>query len=226
MHEHAGDGLAARIGVNPVVRQVLFAGLMVLGLVLAACSAGQPSPGFISPELMNAYIPLSAGGWTRPGHRAAAVAIAPEIAVTNDHNLNIIPPERVLARSRDYDLLYFRTGEASVPPVGEPRMGEAVIAYGQGGNESLREARGRIAALGERVGPRCSECPTQRALVFEADAGRGFSGGPVVDAQTGAVLGVTFGYLDGKPPAEARRMYAYDIDLVMAEMHRLLDRHP
>ena len=209
-----------------VLRQICFAGLVLFALVLAACSAGQPSSGFIRPELMNAYIPLFTGGWTTPGHRAAALTIAPEIAVTNDHNLNFIPPGRVLARSRDYDLLFFRTDERTAPPHGQARMGEPVIAYGQGSNDSLREAKGRIAALGEHVEPRCAGCPAQRALVFEADAGRGFSGGPVVDAETGAVLGVTFGYLDGKAPAEARRMYAYDIDLVMAEMHRLLDRSP
>jgi hypothetical protein len=208
------------------LRQVRFAGLAVLGLVFAGCSAGQPSLGFISPQLMGAYIPLSMGGWTAPGHWAAGFTIAPHVGVTNDHNLNIVPPDRVLARSHDYDLLYFRTDEGSAPTLAEAHMGEAVIAYGQGRNEGLREAKGKIAALREVVEPRCADCPAQRALVFEADAGRGFSGGPVVDAETGAVVGVTFGYLDGKTLAEGRRMYAYDIDLVMAEMHRLLDRRP
>ena len=207
------------------LRQVWFGWLVLCALILAACSAGQPSLGFVSPQLTDAYIPLVKGGWTTTGQRAAALMIAPEIAVTNDHNLNFIPPDRVLARSRDYDLLFFHTDDRDAPPQARARMGESVIAYGQG-RISHVEARGRIAALAEHVEARCSGCPAQRALVFEADAGRGFSGGPVVDAETGAVLGVTFGYVDGKPPAEARRMYAYDIDLVMSEMHRLLDRPP
>jgi hypothetical protein len=37
------------------------------------------------------------------------------------------------------------------------------------------------------------------------------------------VLGVTFGYLDGKGEGGGRRMYAYDMALVIEEMHRLLD---
>ena len=208
------------------MRRIWSAVLALLGLMLAACSAGQPSSGFIRPELMAAYIPLSERHNLIFGRWGAGFAIAPNVGVTNDHNLNFIPADRLLARSRDYDLLFFRTDEPTVPPHAQPRMGEPVIAYGQGSNDSLREAKGKIAALGEHVDPRCSGCPAQRALVFEADAGRGFSGGPVVDAETGAVLGVTFGYLDGKAGADARRMYAYDIDLVMAEMHRLLDRSP
>ena len=209
-----------------VLRQVWLAVLALLGLMLVACSAGQPSSGFIKPELMAAYIPLSERHNLIFGRWGAGFAIAPNVGVTNDHNLNFIPPDRLLARSRDYDLLFFRTDERIAPPHGQPRMGEPVIAYGQGSYETLREAKGRIAALAEHVEPRCSDCAVQRALVFEADAGRGFSGGPVVDAQTGAVLGVTFGYLDGRAPVEARRVYAYDIDLVMAEMHRLLDSRP
>jgi len=95
-----------------------------------------------------------------------------------------------------------------------------VIAYGQGSNQDLREAAGKVVAVDEYVEARCPNCPAQRALVFSADAGGGFSGGPVVDAKTGAVLGITFGYLDSE---KGRRMYAYDMDLVMTEMHRLLD---
>ena len=59
-------------------------------------------------------------------------------------------------------------------------------------------------------------------MIFDARAGGGFSGGPVVDAETGAVVGVTFGYLDGRAADGGRRMYAYDMNLVMDEMHRLL----
>ena len=58
---------------------------------------------------MDAYIPLSEGRILILNHWAAGFAIAPNVGVTNDHNLGLIPPERVLARSRDYDLLFFRT---------------------------------------------------------------------------------------------------------------------
>ena len=64
------------------------------------------------------------------------------------------------------------------------------------------------------------DCRIQDVMVFDARAGGGFSGGPVVDAKTGAVLGITFGYLDGKAQNGGRRMYAYTMALVMAEMHR------
>jgi hypothetical protein len=95
----------------------------------------------------------------------------------------------------------------------------------EGAADDLREAKGTVRALDGFVAPRCGECRAQRALVFDADAGGGFSGGPVADARTGAVLGITFGYLDGKGD-EGRRMYAYDIDLVRAEMRYLLDGGP
>jgi hypothetical protein len=148
------------------------------------------------------------------------------VAVTNDHNLNLIPEGRLLARSRDYDLLFFRSDAAAPASVGKARIGEDVIAYGQGRAEMLRQARGRVALLAESVPARCDGCPIQQALVFDANAGEGFSGGPVVDAGTGAVLGIVFGYLDRSTAEGGRRMYAYDIALVLAEMHRLLDRAP
>ncbi len=192
--------------------------------LLVACSAGMPSRGFVEPRLMQAYIPLSKRSWLLSGRWAAALAIAPHIAVTNAHNENLIPPQMVLARSKDYDLLFFKTDSMFPAPMATPTVGEAVIAYGQGSTDDLREAKGAIRALDEYVAPRCSECRAQRALTFDADAGGGFSGGPVVDAKSGAVLGITFGYLDGKGADGGRRMYAYDMGLVLAEMRRLLSQ--
>jgi S1-C subfamily serine protease len=58
--------------------------------------------------------------------------------------------------------------------------------------------------------------------VYDANAGEGFSGGPVVDAATGAVIGITFGFKDDKSAQGGRRMYAYDIALVLEEMRRLI----
>lgn len=60
--------------------------------------------------------------------------------------------------------------------------------------------------------------------MYEADGGEGFSGGPVVDAASGDVIGITFGYRDVDGEAgSARQMYAYDMKLVMKELNRLLD---
>ena len=204
------------------MRRFWLAGVL-LWPALIGCSAGEHSKGFINPRLMGAYIPLSQSRMLVFGRWGAALALTPNVAVTNDHNLNFIPPDRLLARSRDYDLLFFRTEQRTAPEFANPLGGEQVIAYGQGSDRDLREAKGEIATVDEFVAPRCTDCRTQRAITFNADAGGGFSGGPVVDAGTGAVVGVTFGYLDGQGANGGRRMYAYDIDLVIAEMHRLLD---
>lgn len=200
------------------MRRRCIAGLVLLP-VLLGCSAGEPSKGFISTQLMDAYIPLSERQKLVFNRWGAAFTVAPNIAVTNDHNLNFIPREKLLARSRDYDLLFFRAESENTPEFAKARAGEKIVAYGQGSDNGLREAKGAVAAVDEYVPPRCQGCAAQRALVFQADAGGGFSGGPVVDAASGAVLGVTFGYLDR---AGGRRMYAYDIDLVVGEMRRLL----
>jgi hypothetical protein len=195
-------------------------------LALGGCSAGMASKGFVDARLMQAYIPLSSRSFLVLGRWAAAVAVAPNVAVTNAHNENLIAPGMVLARSRDYDLLFFRTDRGAPPQFAMPAPGEAVIAYGQGATDDLREAKGVVRDLDDYVAPRCADCRAQRALVFDAEAGGGFSGGPVADAKSGAVLGITFGYLDEKGEGGGRRMYAYDMALVADEMHRLLDDKP
>jgi hypothetical protein len=202
---------------------LLQAGLLA-GLLsgLASCSAGRPSMGFIEPRLMGAYIPLAQREVLILNHWAAAFAIAPNVAITNAHNARFIPPEMVIARSRDYDLLFFRIDNRTPPLLGKAEPGEEVIAYGQGADDELREARGKVAGLDQVVKARCDDCQEQRVMVFDARAGGGFSGGPVVDAHSGAVVGITFGYLDGKAADGGRRMYAYDMDLVIAEMRRLV----
>ena len=199
------------------------ASLAVALLAICGCSAGRPAEGFVDPKLMQTFIPLSTREFFIFGKWAAAVEIAPDIAVTNDHNLSLIPPQMVLARSRDYDLLFFRAPGRAPAVTADASLGQAVVAYGEGASSDLRQAVGTIASLEEYVAPRCAVCAQQRTIVFDADGGGGFSGGPVVDAATGAVLGITFGYLDGRAADGGRRMYAYDIRLVMGEMHRLLD---
>ena len=171
--------------------------------------------------MSDGYIPLYGIGGIGVRY-AAAVVIAPNVAVTNDHNANLVSQELVLARSRDYDLMFFRTDRPAVP-IANPSVGEKVIAYGQYGMRQRREAAGVIRDIETYLPSRCADCRVQKTIVYDAEAGYGFSGGPVVDAMSGQVLGITAFLENGKAENGGRRMYAYDIDLVIAEMHRLLD---
>ncbi len=152
------------------------------------------------------------------------MVVAPHIAVTNAHNANLVPEDTILAQSQDYDLLFFRTDKSFVPPTAMAEIGQMVIAYGQGAGGELREAKGSIRALNESVVSRCEECREQSAIVFGANAGPGFSGGPVIDAASGTVLAIVFGYRDDPSGKSSRLMFAYDMVLVMAEMGRLLSQ--
>jgi hypothetical protein len=204
-----------------LARHLRFAAPALLCIPLAGCSAGHRAEGFVNPQIMSAYIPLFQSKVLIFGAWGAAVALTPNIAVTNDHNLNLIPPDRVVARSRDYDLLFFRTDGHEAPKFGNVRLGEPVVAYGQGSLHDLRDARGTVSQLNIFVAPRCQDCRVQVAFTYDADAGEGFSGGPVVDADSGVVVGITFGFRDDGEHG-ARRMYAYDMALVLDEMRHLI----
>ena len=197
-------------------------GQVLAALLLAACSSGQSTNGFINERLIDAYIPLYERVFLID-HFAGAVVIAPNVAVTNAHNANLVAENAVLARSAEFDLLFFRTERTIVPPVGSPYIGEDVIAYGQQGKSGLSEAKGIIRMVDAYLPQRCPQCRVQRSLAYDAEAGEGFSGGPVVDAASGAVLGITFGFQNGMGQNGGRRMYAYDMDLVLSEMDRLLN---
>lgn len=198
---------------------------LIVALMLAGCvSTGAPSNGLVYPAVRDAYLPL--GSWTlrdgdlQIGH-AAAVVVAPGIAVTNAHNANLLPRDVVLAQS-DYDLLFFRTDRMAPVPTARPTAGARVTAYGQGGRGELRETQGAVVSVDDPVMPRCTGCRTQPAFSFDAGAGVGFSGGPVVEEETGRVLGIVFGFCDGTGGCGRRRMFAYDMALVESEMRRLL----
>jgi hypothetical protein len=80
-------------------------------------------------------------------------------------------------------------------------------------------AEGKVRFTDAEVFPRCRSCGVQHAFAFEADGGEGFSGGPVADAKTGKLVGITFGFrngLDDCTPSE-RLMYAYDMKRVAEE---------
>jgi hypothetical protein len=189
----------------------------ILGLALAGCAAssGQRVERITQPAIAAAYLPL-----TRHIHLGldsvvgAAVVIAPGIAATNAHNANIVAPEAVIGIARDYDLMFFRTTDGAVAATAAPVVGGVVTAYGEGLNDDLRVAHGTVRQI-----VTCPGCSLAAYFTFANDrrggddAGPGFSGGPVVDAQ-GRQVGITFGYKDegGK-----RLIYAYDMARVRAE---------
>ncbi len=182
-------------------------------------SVGEPAGGFVNASVASAYLPLDGSADLVLEAHGAATIVAPGIAATNAHNANLAPSADVIGTSTDYDLLFFSRHGASAQPTGRPWVGEMVIAYGQGAKGELREARGIVRNLAAPVEARCPQCPIQQTLTFEAPAGEGFSGGPVVDASNGRILGVVFGYNDMKDGS--RLMYAYDMDRVAAELAKL-----
>jgi hypothetical protein len=180
--------------------------MLAVALGLSGCggSYGTAASGFFTPQIGASYIPLQHGNIFAGEGNAAAVVIAPGIAVTNAHNRNIVDNASVIGGPSDYDLLYFRTERWATLPTATPSDGEAVIAYGQGSDGSLRVSHGVISKF------------WPAAFGFACDAGPGFSGGPVVDAKTGALVGITYGYFD-QAHASERLMVAYDVAFVRSE---------
>jgi len=193
----------------------LFTILLSLALAGCAISSGERASGFVTPQIASGYIALEGRSYVVMEGRGAAFVIAPGIAVTNAHNAGIVGDAPVIGVSRNYDLLFFRVATSVSAPAAEPRAGELVVAYGQGAHGELRMARGIVRDLNAPVEARCGTCLVQSAFTFEGDAGPGFSGGPVVDAGTGNVVGITFGYLD---PNGRRLMYAYPVSRVRTEL--------
>lgn len=190
-------------------------GLLACLAVLAGCavSSGVAIPRINDPVLAGAYIALSKATDLGIDHdEGAAVAIAPGIAATNAHNANLVDPAQVIGKSTGYDLLFFRADRTAAPPDAAPAIGEAVTAYGQGAEGELRIAHGVVKTIQP-----CAGCGPSAWFTFAGDAGPGFSGGPVVDAQ-GRLLGITFGYKD---EGGARLIYAYEMARVRAELRRV-----
>ena len=175
---------------------------VALGLSGCAASSGTAAHGFSSDAVAASYIPLHSSSLLGSGD-AAAVAIAPGIAVTNAHNANLIDPKTVIGTSSGYDLLFFRTSVSATLQMSSAKDGEEVIAYGQGKDGDLRIAHGVV----NRFWP--------AAFGYVADAGPGFSGGPVLDAKSGALLGITYGYQDERGQ---RLMVAYSAAFVTSQL--------
>jgi hypothetical protein len=196
--------------------------LLALGLGACTVSSGEPATGFSDPSVGTAYLPLSASAFLGE-RRGAAVIVAKNIAVTNAHNANLLDPKNVIGTSKTYDLLFFHTDSAAPPPLfAEPRSGEKVLAYGEGKGGDLRVAHGTVTALDAPVEPICATCSPQTAFTFAGDAGEGFSGGPVVDAGDGHVIGIVFGFTDGK----TRMIYAYSVWRIEMELAHVERRLP
>jgi hypothetical protein len=179
-----------------------------LAIVLAGCAngpVGEPATGFVSPQLAAAYLPLA--------HATSPVATARGAA-------------DIVGESKDYDLLFFRAPGAAAESFAAPRPQEAVLAYGQGEGGRLHIARGVVVASDVAVPPRCAGCAVQHAFIFQGDAGKGFSGGPVVDASDGRVLGIVFGFSDPYSDPPRRLVYAYDMTHVDAEWALVRARLP
>ena len=179
--------------------------------MLAGCaiSSGVPAARIAEPEIAAAYLPLhgrvNLGIDTADG---AAMVIAPGIAVTNAHNRRFVD-DPIIGEGTQSDLLFFRVVRSANPATALPVVGASVTAYGQGADAELRRATGVVRGIETAPG-----YDIARWFTFEANAGPGFSGGPVVDAQ-GRLVGITFAYkdVDGK-----RLIYAYDMARVRAEL--------
>jgi hypothetical protein len=202
--------------------------IAVLTLALAGCAhpSGEPAAGFTSPKIADAYIPLEGPALLIFKGDAAAMSLGGSIAVTNAHNANLLDAKNVIGKSLNYDLLFFHTAKASVElPIAEPLVGQQVIAYGQSGGGALRKAEGVVTRLDAPVKALCAKCEVQSAFTFEGNAGPGFSGGPVLDANDGKLLGVVFGYVD-EPAGKGRTMYAYTMARVFAELDDVTRKLP
>lgn len=194
-------------------------------LLAAGCASpsGVPAPDFVSHEVADAYIPLKGSAYVVFDVEAAAVALGDGVAVTSGHSDNLIDDKRVIGKSADRDLMFFRTDKV-VPalPTESPQVGERVIAYGQYEGK-LRRADGVVTELQAAVEPQCRGCAEQSAFTFDGNAGPGFSGGPVIDA-AGRLVGIVFGYLDRRDGG--RTIYAYSMQDVTAELDKLKKRPP
>lgn len=199
--------------------------IAALALALGGCAtpSGDLSRGFVNANVAQAFLALEGRTYVVMENRGAAFVLAPGIGVTNAHNGDFLGDIPVIGTSRDYDLLYFRTNRAVMPVFGAPFAGEKVVAYGQGPHGEVREAHGVIRMLNRAVEPRCRTCAVQGAFIYEANAGPGFSGGPVADTASGNIVGITFGYddVDGR-----RLMYAYPISRVRNELSAIQGRLP
>ncbi len=195
-------------------------------LLLIGCTgpSGVPTLGFINSDVEDAYIPLEGTEYLVLRGDGAAVVLGDGVAVTSAHTGDLVNKKLVIGASVDYDLMFFHTDKKLRGlPREIPRVGERVIAYGQ--NEGgLRKAEGVVTALDASVEAQCDTCAVQSAFTFDGNAGPGFSGGPVLDAASGRLIGIVFGYVE--KPGGGRTIYAYDMARVAEELKKVEDKLP
>lgn len=187
---------------------------LALALGLSACgtgSFGDPADGFAFPRIEQSYVPLHGSDWALISLNGAAVVIAPGIAVACAHEANMIDDDAVIGKVSDYDLMYFRTKGRVSLKTSVPFDGEEVVAYGQGTDGKLRVSHGVVRQF------------WPAAFGYFSDAGAGFSGGPVVDAKTGALLGITYQYQSRDDPKN-HLVYAYNMAFVMDRLAAVQSR--
>jgi S1-C subfamily serine protease len=190
-------------------------------MLLSGCvvRSGAPIDGALAPDVAYAYIPLKRTSMIFPEADAGGVVLGNGIAVSVAHAEKLIDPALLIGIVRDYDLLFFRTDrDKTMLATEEPQLGEKVVAYAHYEDKAYR-AEGTVKALNAAVLPNCEGCIVQSAFTFEGNAGPGYSGGPVLDAASGKLVGIVFGYLD--QPAGGRLIYAYPMSRVFAELKKL-----
>jgi hypothetical protein len=199
------------------------AGIFLAAVGLTACTnkvdgnwvgAGEATESFVNTRVAAAYVPLHA--FSIAGmRRGAATIIQSGVAVTNAHNANLVDDADDLGHAPSgEDLMFIRMHEQPIGGAGpldmaDPEVGEEVILYGQGAAGSLRMAQGPVQGFRDS------------RFTITANAGPGFSGGPVVDAKDGHLVGITFAYYDAPNKKGPREMLAYRISWVMSEYKAL-----
>lgn len=197
---------------------------LTLLLLLSGCvtRSGVPVDGALTPDVAYAYIPLKRTSLVFPESDAGAVVLGGGIAVSVAHAAKLLDPALVIGTVREYDLLFFRTDrKKAVLAIDAPYAGEKVVAYAHYEDKAYR-AEGTVKELNAAVLPNCEGCIVQSTFTFEGNAGPGYSGGPVLDAASGKLVGIVFGYLD--QPKGGRLIYAYPMSRVFEELKTLQAR--
>ena len=202
--------------------------VILLACGLSACGgtrAGVAIEAIPDSRVAAAFIPLNNSEFSFTSKGGSATLVAPGIAVTNAHNASMVAKADIIGVSRDYDLMFFRTSRQTPVPRGTAYHGQAVTAYGYLAKDilsdsPLRVAQGKLVSLSAPLQSNCQNCP-QSAFVFQGNAGPGFSGGPVVDAANGGLIGITFGYTDDDKDPRKWIIYAYHMRVVDAELARI-----
>ncbi len=178
-----------------------------------------PVNGGLGRNLSYGYIPLKQPVLFVSEWDAGAVVLGGGVAVTAAHASHMLDKAAIIGTSTDYDLAFFHTKRrAPAFALGVPKIGERVVSYAHYEDTPYR-AEGVVTALDAPVKAQCSTCAVQSAFTFLGNAGPGYSGGPVLDAKSGKLLGIVFGYVDN--PDHTRTIYAYPMQRIWEELKKI-----